>query len=173
MEYKTNSVRCLGIDPGIANTGWAVVVKSKNGYRLTADGLIQTDSKASTGDRLLTLYKAISDVVATQLPETIAIERCFHNKNISSSMTTGAVIGVVQLVAAQIGLSVSEFTPQQVKASSGLGGRACKPLVQKMMCKVFRRDRLNPHVADAAATAIAGLLHTFSCGVRWNANRKT
>lgn len=160
MPYQTNSVRCLGIDPGIANTGWAVVVKTARGYRLLADGLIKTDASLSTGDRLLTIYKAISEVVGTQLPDTIAIERCFHNKNVSSSLTTGAVIGVVQLVGAQIGIDVSEFTPQQVKACSGLGGRACKPRVQKMMCKLFRRERLNPHVADAAATAIAGVLHT-------------
>lgn len=157
MPYKTNSVRCLGIDPGIANTGWAVVVKTARGYRLLADGLIQTDSRQQTGDRLLTLYKSISEVVGTQLPDTIAIERCFHNKNVSSSMKTGAVIGVVQLVAAQIGIEVSEFTPQQVKASSGLGGRADKKSVEKMMCKLFRRERLSPHVADAAATAIAGV----------------
>ena len=159
MEYKTKSVRCLGIDPGIANTGWAVVVKSKNGYRLLADGLIQTDSSMSTGDRLLAIYKSISEVVATHLPDRIAIERCFHNKNISSSLTTGAVIGVVQLVGAQIGIDISEYTPQQVKACSGLGGRADKKSVEKMMCKLFRRERLTPHVADAAATAIAGVLH--------------
>ena len=162
MKYKTNSMRCLGIDPGIAHTGWAVVVKSKNGYRLVADGLIKTPCKASTGDRLLTIYKSISEVVATNLPDKIAIERCFHNRNVSSSLTTGAVIGVVQLVGAQIGIEVSELTPQQVKASSGLGGRADKRSVEKMMCQLFGRKRLNPHVADAAATAIAGLLHHVS-----------
>ena len=160
MTYKTKSVRCLGIDPGIAHTGWAVVVKSQNGYRLVSDGLIKTDASLSTGDRLLAIYTSISEVIATHLPDRIAIERCFHNKNISSSLTTGAVIGVVQLVGAQIGLSVSEFTPQQVKACSGLGGRADKKSVEKMMCKVFGRERLNPHVADAAATAIAGVLQS-------------
>ena len=135
-------------------------MKTVRGYRLLADGLIQTDRKTSTGDRLLTIYKSISEVVATNLPDRIAIERCFHNKNVSSSMTTGAVIGVVQLVGAQIGIEVSEYTPQQVKACSGLGGRADKKSVEKMMCKLLGRKRLNPHVADAAATAIAGVLHT-------------
>ena len=162
MKYKTNSKLCLGIDPGIAHTGWAVVVRSARGYSLIADGLIQTQSKASTDDRLLAIYKSISEVVATNLPDRIAIERCFHNKNVSSSMTTGAVIGVVQLVGAQIGIEVSEYTPQQVKACSGLGGRADKKSVEKMMCKLLGRKRLNPHVADAAATGIAGLLHNSS-----------
>lgn len=158
MEYNTKALRCLGIDPGLANTGWAVVVKSSRSYRLVADGLIKTDSKASTGDRLLAIYKAISEAVATQHPDQIAIERCFHNKNVSSSMKTGAVIGIVHLRAAQAGIVAVEFTPQQVKASSGLGRSADKKSVSLMMCKVFRRERLNHHVADAAAVAMAGLL---------------
>ena len=158
MTYKTKSPRCLGIDPGIANCGWAVVVKSSRGYQLIAEGLIQTDSNSPPGDRLLKIYQTLTDVVLTDSPDLISIERCFHNKNISSSMTTGAVIGVVQLIAAQIGISVSEFTPQQVKASSGLGGRVDKKQMQRMMCRLFKRERLPHHVADAVACAVAGIL---------------
>ncbi len=92
MRYQTKSQRGLGIDPGIANCGWAVVVKSCRGYRKPlADGLIQTDSKASTGDRLLAISKAVSAVVATHLPDRIAIERCYHNRNVSSRQSTGGL----------------------------------------------------------------------------------
>lgn len=158
QNYKTKSVRCLGIDPGIANTGWAVVGKSSRGYRLLSDGLIQTDASESTGSRLLKIYQSLSEIVATQTPDVIAVERCYHNRNISSSQSTGAVIGIVHLIAAQFGTDATEFTPQQVKCASGLGGCADKKSVQKMMCKIFKRDTLNPHVADASACAIAGLL---------------
>ncbi len=65
---------------------------------------------------------------------------------------------MVPLVGAQIGREVSELTPQQVKACSVLGGSASKESVQKMMCQLFGRERLNPHVADAAACAVGGLL---------------
>jgi len=65
----------------------------------------------------------------------------------------------VQLIAAQLGCcAVQEFTPQQVKAASGLGGRADKKHIQRMMCRLFKRERLNPHTADAIATALAGVL---------------
>ena len=158
MRYQTKNKRVLGIDPGIANCGWAVVVKSSRGYQLVAEGLIQTDSNSPTGQRLLTIYQTLTDVVLTDSPDTIAIERCFHNRNVSSSQSTGAVIGVVQLVGAQIGISVSEFTPQQVKSSSGLGGRVDKKQVQRMMCRLFKRERLPHHVADAVACAVAGIL---------------
>lgn len=158
MKYQTKNKRVLGIDPGIANTGWAVVVKCQKGYRLVSDGLIKTDASEPTGDRLLVIYKQISEVVQHETPDKIAIERCYHNRNVSSSQSTGAVIGVVLLIAAQFGILVSEFTPQQVKASSGLGGGADKKAVEKMMCKIFRRESLNNHVADAVACAIGGIL---------------
>jgi len=159
MAYQTKSPRCLGMDPGIANTGWAVVCKSARGYRLIAAGLIKTDSKASTGDRLLTIYNVLSEVVETHAPDILAIERVYHNHNVTSSLSTGAVIGIVQLIAAQLGCcAVQEFTPQQVKAASGLGGRADKKHIQRMMCRLFKRERLNPHTADAIATALAGVL---------------
>ncbi len=158
MNYQTKNKRVLGIDPGIANTGWAVVVKSSRGYRLIGDGLIQTDSKASTGDRLLAIYKVVSEVVATQMPDRLAIERCFHNKNISSSQSTGAVIGVCQLLSAQAGIEVIAFTPQQLKSASVFDGGADKKAVQRMLCKIFQRDRFNAHVTDAVACGISGLL---------------
>lgn len=173
MKYQTKSQRVLGIDPGIANTGWAVVGKASRGYRLISDGnLIQTDRKASTGERLLTIYKSISEAVATNLPDRIAIERCFHNRNVSSSQSTGGVIGIVHLVGAQCGILVSEFTPQQVKASSGLGGGADKKAVQRMLCKIFKRETLNNHVADAVACAISGLLSLGSAVKRGSVDGK-
>ena len=160
MNYQTKYKRGLGLDPGIANTGWAVVMKTARGYRLVADGnLIKTDASQSTGDRLLAIYQHISEVVATQLPDRIAVEKCYHNRNVSSSQSTGAVIGVVHLIGAQCGIPVSECTPQQVKSASGLGGSADKKAVQRMMCKMFQREKISNHVADAVACAIAGLLH--------------
>jgi len=159
MTDTTKSPRVLGMDPGIANTGWAVVIKSPGGARLVREGIIQTDSKTSTGDRLLTIYNVLSEVVETHSPDILAIERCFHNKNISASQSTGAVIGVVHLIAAQLGgCAVQEFTPQQVKAAAGLGGRADKKAVQRMMCRLFQRERLPHHVADAVACALACVL---------------
>lgn len=158
MRYKTKSVRCLGIDPGIAHTGWTVVVTCQKGYRWVSDGLIKTDASEPTGDHLLVIYKAISEVVQHETPDKIAIERCYHNRNVSSRMKTGAVIGVVQLVAAQFGCAVVELTPQQVKASSGIGGGADKKSVQRVMCKFFKRETLNHYVADTVACGISGIL---------------
>lgn len=159
MQYQTKNKRCLGIDPGIANTGYALVVKSaKRGYRLISEGLVTTDSYIAMGSRLLTIYKELSEAVATESPDVIAVERVYHNKNISSSLKTGAVIGLVHLIGAQASIEVREFTPQEVKAASGLGGSADKKQVQKMMCKMFQRERLNHHTADAVACAISGVL---------------
>ena len=159
MAGKTQAPRCLGVDPGIAHCGWGVVVRSGSGYQLVAADLLRTDRSAAFGDRLLCIYQGLCEVVATHAPDGIAIERVYHNRNVSSSLSTGAVIGIVHLIAAQFGRGrVIEFTPQQVKAASGLGGRADKKAVQRMMCRLLGVPRLNPHVSDAAACAIAGSL---------------
>lgn len=158
MRDTQKSIRCLGIDPGIKSTGWGVVVKTTRGYKRVSDGLIATDSNLPTGDRLLTIYQSLCERISTELPEKIGIERCFHNRNVSSSESTSAVIGIVEMAAAQFGIEVVKLTPQAVKSSTGLGGAAGKRAVQKMMCKIFRRESLNHHVADAGACAVAGVL---------------
>lgn len=150
--------RCLGIDPGIAHTGLAVVERRLN-YQLLASELVKSSADIPKAERLLKISKAVDALLDTHACELVAVERCYHNKNISSSQSTGAVIGVVMLAAAQRDIPVLELTPQQVKASSGLGGRCSKPQVAKMMSRFFKqRYPLNNHVADAAAAAIAGCL---------------
>ena len=93
-------------------------------------------------------------------PNSVAIERVFHNKNITSSLSTAAVIGVCQLVAEQAGLDTVMFTPQQVKAAVCGYGRAEKAAVKKFVSRLTGVSVKNGHAADAVAVAIAGLLDT-------------
>jgi len=150
--------RCLGVDPGLANTGFAVVSRRQNGYELHAEGVIRTQKRQSEPERLKVIYDRLRDVLEAEAPDRVCIERCFHNRNVSSSMETAGVIGIVKLLAVQFGCSVYVVIPQEVKSASGLGWGASKREVQRMMCKIFGRDSLNNHVADAAAAAIVGVL---------------
>ena len=150
----------LGVDPGIANTGLAVVSRSLSGYQLLASQWVKSTPKAPKAERLLGIYEAVSALLDTHACALVSIEKCFHNKNVSSSQSTGAVIGAVMCTAASLGVPVVEITPQQVKASTGMGGRCDKKMVVKMMSRLLKQKTLNPHVADAAACAIAGALHT-------------
>ena len=159
MRYKTSLLRCLGVDPGIANTGVCVVSRLRRGYCLVASELIKTSRETGAADRLFCIYRAVARLISENRVDVVAVERVFHNKNISSSITTGMVIGAVSVAALHHGTTVIELTPQQVKRASGLGGSAKKAAVQKVMCRLLKAKHLNPHVSDAAACAIAGLLN--------------
>ena len=123
--------------------------------------LVKSTPKMPKDERLLGIYEAGTGVLDTYECEFVSVEKCFHNKNVSSSISTGSVIGAVMCASASRGVPVVEVTPQQVKGITGLGGRCEKKDVVKMMGRLLKhKQHLNNHVADAAACAIAGCLST-------------
>ena len=105
----------LGIDPGIANTGLAIVESNGTRYSLITAETLKTKTCDDTGKRLSIIHDEINNTLDAWKITGIAIERVFHNKNITSSLTTGAVIGLVHLIAHQRELPIYLFTPQQIK----------------------------------------------------------
>lgn len=152
--------RICGIDPGIANTGLSIV-RGDTGYKLVDVAFIDTDSDMPLGARLGAIHAEV--VSFLERPgndiDGIAIERCFHNKNITSSASTHQVIGLVHLIAHSVHIPILEITPQQVKKACGLGGRAKKDEMLRCARALLGRDfEGNPHLADASFAAIAGIL---------------
>ncbi len=145
----------LGIDPGTAATGYGVV--ERNGSRLRAIdyGCIVTPSTASLAERLLEIHEAISELIDTHQPQLVAVERLFFNKNVQTAFAVGQARGAVLLTAAQHGVPVFEFTPNEVKVAVTGNGRAPKDQVQRMVQVVLGLPEL-PRPDDAAdALAIA------------------
>ena len=102
VKYQTESKRILGIDPGLANCGWSVVARNRSGkYVLMDSGCIVTASSTGESERLLYIYKQITELLRVHVPNCVAIERVFHNKNVSSSLTTAQTIGIIELAAAK------------------------------------------------------------------------
>ncbi len=162
MNEKKNAVRCLGIDPGLANTGWSVVSRKKSGgFQHLANGVIRTESSACDAVRYATIYNAVNALIAEHTPDLLSIESVYFNKNVSSCLSTASVIGVIRLAAELAELPSIQVTPQQVKAAVCGVGRASKAQVQKMVAKLLRVDIKNGHAADAAAVAMAGLLQKY------------
>ena len=151
------SFTILGVDPGIANCGFAVV-KGISNYNLMDTELVKTPSTDETGKRLETIHDTLSHLLDTHTPSGIAIEQVFHNKNVRSSISTGKVIGLVEHTAYMFSLPVFTFTPQQIKASSGFGGNANKAEILRVASGLFRTTFKSHHVADAAFAAISGIL---------------
>ena len=145
----------LGVDPGIANTGLAVISRSSS-YRMLSSELVKSTPKTPKAERLLGIYEGAFTLLRDFNCDLVAIEKCYHNKNVSSSQSTGAVIGAVMCASAMVHVPVVEVTPQQVKAAAGLGGKCDKNTVVKVMSRLLKQRTLNNHIADAVACAISG-----------------
>ena len=159
MTDKTKSTRCLGIDPGLSNTGWAVVSRKRHGaFEMIDCGCIITHKKDTEPQRVLQIYNDIREVLTTHQPDLLAVERVFFNQNPISCLSTAGVSYICQLAAEQAEIKSMTFTPQQVKAACGCGHRASKNAVKMFVSKLTKTTITNTHVADAAACAIAGLL---------------
>lgn len=162
--YQTKSKRCLGIDPGLANCGYAIIARkhATEHFNLLESGCIQTDRSATEAERLLKIYQDISELIHAHHPNLVAIEKVYFNRNVSSAITTGGVIGVCLLATEQLGIESLLLTPQQAKAAATGRGQASKETMKKVLTRLLSLDIRNHHEADAAALAIAGLLHLTS-----------
>ena len=152
----------MGLDPGIGNTGYAVVKRTSTGYKLLDSGYRETGTKASLGDRLDSQFGTIHSKLFRWKPDLLGIEAIFFNRNISSCISTANVIGVAELAAFRCKIPSIQIKPQDAKMAVGCIGNASKKDVRLMVNKILRipiqRRIKNPHEADAAAVAIAALL---------------
>src|SRR5687768_7841385 len=123
-------MRVLGVDPGFATTGFAVVERAGGRLQALAVGAIKTTPGLPQADRLLELRGALTKIVAEHSPDAVALERLFFNANVRTAMGVGQASGVIMVTAAEAGLSVNEYTPTEVKSSVVGVGNASKHQVQ-------------------------------------------
>lgn len=147
----------LGIDPGLENVGWGIVDDNK----LVGCGVIITNKKDSSVDRLGKIYSELEKIIKKFKVDDMAIETLFFAKNAKSALKVAEAIGVIKICGKKNNLAVAEYTPLQVKQALVGYGRAEKEQVEIMV-----RDCLNltelitpSHASDAVAVA---LTHGFT-----------
>lgn len=148
--------RVLGIDPGLANTGYGVVRLDGSKLRAVTTGCIKTRSKQPLAARLLLIYNEILEVIGTFEPQAVAVEQIFFAKNASSALQVGQALGVCLLAAAQHEIPAFQYSPNGVKLAVTGYGRASKEQVQKMVSALLalHEQPRSDHVSDALAVAI-------------------
>jgi len=151
----------LGIDPGTAITGFAVLSCRASEPALIDCGVIRTEKSESSERRLLTLHGCLSDLISRHTPSDVAVEQLFFNTNVSTAIKVGQARGVVLLVAAAAGTRVGEYTPLQVKQAVVGYGRATKHQVQQMVKSILGLSEV-PHPDDAADAVAVALCHAYS-----------
>ncbi len=148
----------LGIDPGLTTTGYGLVTRTADGFRLRTFGVIRTAAGDPIERRLLELHRDLSEVIDEHHPDAMAIEQVFTNRNLQTSIAVGRASGVALLAGATAGLPVHEYTPTQVKSAVAGYGKADKKQVQRMVMQRLDLHEL-PTPADAADALAVALCH--------------
>ena len=151
----------LGIDPGLANTGFGIV--RRHGADLVAldGGVIATGADEPLADRLSRIHRVVGDLLDHYRPDAVAMESLYFGRNTTSALAVGQARGVALLAAAHRGVACTDYTPQQIKGAVCGRGGADKAQVQRMVQALLRLEELPrpDHAADALAAAICHANH--------------
>jgi crossover junction endodeoxyribonuclease RuvC len=146
----------LGIDPGLASTGFGVLAR-RDGRLVALDGgVIATRADLALERRLAVIHDAVGALFDEHEPRAVALEQLYFGQNARTAFAVGQARGAVMLAAGQRGVECFSYTPQQVKGAVCGSGRAQKDQVARMVAALL--GLLEPprsdHAADALAVAI-------------------
>lgn len=151
----------LGIDPGLATTGYGIVKNENDKVEVINYGCIHTTPHLLFNSRLLTISEEIKKLIFTYKPDTIVIEEIFFCRNVKTALQIGHVRGVIMLAAIEDNIEINEFTPLQVKQAITGFGRANKKQMQEMV-KILLNLKTIPKPDDAADALALALCHIYS-----------
>ena len=144
----------LGIDPGLANTGYAVVRRAGSRMHVEAQGTLRTRAATPMEERLLALHDGLSEVIAANAADVASIEAFFVHPVSRAAMGMSAARGALLVACARAGLGVAEYTPNVIKQSITGTGRAGKAQIEAMVTRLTGVQAHTHHAADAIAAAI-------------------
>jgi crossover junction endodeoxyribonuclease RuvC len=148
--------RIIGIDPGLASSGWGIIEYAGSRLTYLAHGCIETEAVLPRAERLFFIYRQINNVLETWNPSEAAMETLYFGKNVSSAIAVAEARGVLSLAMAERSLPLAEFTPQAIKQAVVGVSRAEKEQVQEMVRLILGLPVIPrpDHAADALAAAV-------------------
>ncbi|MBI2861354.1 MAG: crossover junction endodeoxyribonuclease RuvC [Chloroflexi bacterium] len=150
----------LGIDPGVAATGYGIVTAQSLAPSLIEYGVLRTPTTLPLSQRLYLLHQELGKLIDRLHPSEAAVEQLFFRRNAKSAMAVGQARGVVLLALAEAGLAIAEYTPLQTKQAITDSGSAAKAQVQEMVRRLLGlRQRPPRDAADALAVALCHVQH--------------
>jgi crossover junction endodeoxyribonuclease RuvC len=155
--------RVIGIDPGLASTGYGVISVRKNGYRYVAHGCINTSKDIDISERLVLIFDRVIEIAEEYGPTEAGIEGIYFAKNISSALWVAEAKGVITLALKKRGIRIFDYTPFAIKNAIVGNGRADKRQVQEMVRLLLGLGEIPKpdHAADALGAAL--------CHCHWSA----
>ena len=118
------TIRIIGIDPGLRHTGWGVIEVTGNNIGFVASGTVHPPVEGTLSERLVALHDALDAVVSKAGADEAAVEQTFVNRDAAATLKLGQARGIALLVPGRMGLSVAEYAPNAVKKAIVGAGHA-------------------------------------------------
>jgi crossover junction endodeoxyribonuclease RuvC len=146
----------LGIDPGLANTGFGVVARREGRMMALDGGTIETPAELADERRLAIVAQRLRATLVEHQCEAMALEQLYFGQNVRTAFAVGQARGAAMLAAGELGVPCFSYTPQRIKAAVCGNGRAGKEQVSRMVAAQLALSRApgSDHAADALAVAI-------------------
>lgn len=151
----------LGVDPGLANTGWGVISYDGKTYRPISYGVIETSNDESIQKRIYTIAEDLGYIATKYRIDSVSMEDIFFTKNISSAIPVAKVIGALIYKFSSINIKTYLYSPKEIKLGVVGVGNAEKSQVQEMVRRILRLKEIPKpdHAADALADCICHCTH--------------
>lgn len=149
-------MRILGIDPGTGIVGFGVIDVVGQTKTMVDAGVIRTPAHQADELRLVTIYDELTEIIETNKPEVMVVEKLFFTNNITTGMSVSQARGVILLAGEQAKLKLIEYTPLQIKQSLTGDGKASKQQVQQMVKTILKLKQV-PQPDDCADALAAAL----------------
>ena len=161
------TIRIIGIDPGLVRTGWGVVESIGSRLSFVAAGTIRPKESLALAARLCVIHDELHHVMESYAPDEAAVEATFVNGNAAATLKLGQARGIAMLVPARAGLSVAEYAPNAVKKAVVGAGHAEKRQIRMMVSILLPRAEFDTDdSADALAIAICHARHRGALALR-------
>ena len=146
----------MGIDPGVASTGFGVVRAVGGKMRALDGGVIEAAPGEAAEGRLAKIHEAVAELLDRHEPAAVALEDVYFGRNARSAIAVGQARGVALLAAGQRDVPCFDYTPQAVKMAVCGSGSADKEQVQRMVGALLGLPQppASDHASDALAVAI-------------------
>jgi len=163
----------LGIDPGMAETGFGVVAADGGRLRAVAHGGVATSARETPERRLCELQAAVAALVREHAPASAALEDLYIGANPRTILSVGQARGAILAACGSAGVAVAGYAPAEIKSAVCGFGRADKGQVKRMVSAILglADARLSEHAADALAAAVCHAQRSRTAGLRAGAAR--
>ena len=151
----------LGLDPGLATTGYGIIDVEGNKFSLIKYGTIITSPKDTLSQRIKQIYQECTSLLSIHNPSIVAIESLFFSRNTKTALIVAQARGILLLCAENYNKPIYEYPPPQIKLGICGYGKATKQQIQYMTKQLLNLTQI-PKPDDAADALGIAICHAHS-----------